>query len=58
MDKEIEYVAIKEDSCNGCAFLVSAHLCTESEELTIDAGLPDCLDGYIYKIKEQEPNNG
>ena len=40
-----------ESGCEGCIFYERIVPCSEMVNLLYDRGLPDCFDGYIYKIE-------
>jgi len=43
-----------EDQCKGCCFEKLGHGCGDVANLMVDAGLKDCDNYYIYKIKEDK----
>ncbi len=53
MDKEVTIEAVESDdrNCDGCVFGRNRP-CLDNEIIEI-LSLPQCTDGYIYKIKEK-----
>ncbi len=59
MDKEITIIAVKYDDiglidqCIGCVSLKKLMIdCIQFSSMMKVLGLPNCNDGYIYKLKE------
>ncbi len=51
--KEVTIEAVEGDNCEDCIAFGIDIACHKAYESFIFCGLPDCADGYTYKIKEK-----
>ena len=41
------------DVCRGCAFTDKPGACKAIERMAVSAGMPDCVEGFIYILAEE-----